>query len=100
MKKLISVSLLLAAPLLAGTAQADVTRGEKLHNDQCISCHAARFDNNGAAIYTREDRRVNSLAGLKKQVNRCKNNLSIQWFDDEVQAVTDYLNATYYHFEE
>jgi len=91
---------LLAAPLFAGTAQADAGRGETLHNQQCIACHASRFGNNGAEIYTRSNRRVNSLEGLHKQVTRCKNNLEIAWFDDEVQDVTDYLNATYYHFEE
>jgi mono/diheme cytochrome c family protein len=85
--------------LLAGTAHADIKRGEKLHNEQCIACHAARFGNNGADIYTRKNRRIHDMNGLRKQVNRCKNNLSITWFDDDVNDVVDYLNATYYHFK-
>lgn len=102
MKTVSALSLLslLAAALLPTTAAADAQRGEELHNRQCIACHASRFGGDGSAIYTRENRRVNSFAALHKQVNRCKNNLQISWFDDEVRDVTDYLNATYYHFKE
>ena len=90
---------LLAVATLSGTAYADAMRGKKLHDQQCIACHASRFDNNGADIYTRSDRRVNSLEALRKQVNRCKDNLSITWFDDDVNDVVEYLNATYYKFK-
>lgn len=96
----LSIVSLLGAPLLAGTAEADAQRGETLHSQQCIACHASRFGNNGAEIYTRNDRRVNNLDALHKQVTRCKNNLGLSWFDDEVQDVTDYLNASYYKFAE
>jgi mono/diheme cytochrome c family protein len=102
MNKRLFLSLLplLAAPLLTTSAQADAGRGETLHNQQCIACHASRFGDNGSAIYTRSDRRVTSLAGLHKQVTRCKDNLGIAWFDDEVKDVAEYLNASFYHFEE
>lgn len=90
--------MLLGGMLPAAGAQADATRGAALHNQHCIACHAARFGNNGADIYTRENRRVNDLGALQRQVNLCKNNLGITWFDDEVNHVVDYLNATYYKF--
>ncbi|MCW8841662.1 MAG: cytochrome c [Gammaproteobacteria bacterium] len=100
MKKILGVALLpmLGAALLPAAALADLSRGEALHESQCIACHASRFDNNGAEIYTRDNRRVNDLAALHKQVNRCKNNLGLTWFDDEVKDVADYLNASYYKF--
>lgn len=91
---------LLAAGLFSGSAVADADRGKALHEQQCIACHASRFGNNGADIYTRQDRRVNDLAALHKQVTRCKDNLSITWFDDQVSDVVEYLNASYYKFEE
>lgn len=78
---------------------ADMQRGEQLHNSQCIACHASRFGNNGADIYTRADRRVQSLEGLKRQVDRCKNNLQIAWFDEDVADVVEYLNHQYYKFK-
>jgi mono/diheme cytochrome c family protein len=96
---LVAASLL--SILFAGTAQAaDAARGETLHNSQCVACHAARFGNNGSEIYTRENRRVRDLAGLHRQVNRCKNNLEITWFDEDVADVVEYLNHTYYRFEQ
>ena len=98
-------SLLIAA-LFAGFAFASVSqaadwkRGEKLHNSQCIGCHASRFGDNGAEIYTRANRRVQSFEGLQRQVNRCKNNLEITWFDEDVADVVAYLNRQYYKFEQ
>ena len=100
MKALITLSLL-GMVLLAPTAQAaDATRGAQLHNEQCMGCHAPRlgFGNKGNDIYTRANRRVTSLPGLQKQVNRCKNNLQIVWFDEDVDDVVEHLNTSFYHF--
>jgi len=80
------------------TFAADASRGATLHNEQCMGCHAARFGDGGNEIYTRKNRRVTSLAGLQKQVNRCKNNLQIVWFDEDVADVAAHLNATFYKF--
>lgn len=99
MKRITTLSLLLLGSLVTvGAEAADATRGATLHNEQCSACHAARFGNNGNDIYTRADHRVQSLSGLHQQVNRCKNNLQIVWFDEEVDDVVEYLNNTYYKF--
>ncbi len=101
MKALINTLSLLGLCLFAaGSQAADAKRGAKLHDEQCVACHAARFGNNGNDIYTRENRRVTSLPGLQKQVNRCKNNLQIVWFDEDVADVVAHLNATFYKFPE
>jgi mono/diheme cytochrome c family protein len=92
---------LLALSLASITVQAaDASRGASLHDGQCAACHTTRlgFGNNGNDIYTRENRRVTSLAGLQKQVNRCKNNLQIVWFDEDVADVVEHLNTTFYKF--
>lgn len=92
-----------ALPLLfvmfAPAHAADIKKGEQLVNSQCVSCHAAHFGNNGSDIYTRPDRRVTSLAGLKKQVIRCRDNLGITWFDEDVDDVVAFLNTRYYKFK-
>lgn len=98
MKALIATLALLALGLATTSHAADASRGATLHNEQCTACHAARFGNNGNDIYTRPDRRVQDLPGLQKQVNRCKNNLQIVWFDEDVADVVAHLNATYYKF--
>jgi hypothetical protein len=65
-----------------------------------VSCHASLFGDNGTSIYTRPNRRVHSLEALKRQVNLCKNNLEITWFDDDVADVVAYLNRSYYKFKQ
>lgn len=80
--------LLLACPTLAPADEA----GTALVEQHCVSCH-------GSEVYTRPDRRIHSLADLEGQVRRCTANLQIQWFDDEILAVTDHLNRSYYRFE-
>lgn len=94
---LTGIALLAAAG--AATA-ADPERGGQLHAQNCVSCHRSIIGGDGSALYTREDRRVTSLAGLEIQVRRCENNLGLTWFDDQVADVVEYLNANYYHLEE
>ena len=63
-----------------------------LMQEHCISCH-------GSEVYTREDRRVGSLAALHTQVRMCEQNLGLTWFDDQIDAVTNLLNTQFYRFE-
>lgn len=90
--------LFMLVPLVPAQA-ADVKKGEQLVNSQCINCHASHFGNNGSDIYTRPDRRVTSQPGLKKQVIRCRDNLKLAWFDEDVDNVVAFLNARYYKFK-
>lgn len=81
-------------------ASADIERGRTLHQTHCISCHAAQYGSDGTEIYTRANRRVNSLDGLRKQIRRCETNLGLTWFDEQIDDVTEYLNAQYYKLKE
>ena len=70
----------------------DIDPGKKLHNEHCTRCHTPE-------IYTREHRIVNSYAELAERVRQCELSNELTWFDEEINAVVDYLNSTYYHFE-
>jgi len=70
---------------------ANRNHGEQLHMESCTGCH-------DSSVYTRSNRRVQSLAKLGSQVRFCKDNLGITWFDDEVDNVTHYLNQDFYKF--
>jgi hypothetical protein len=97
----LAISAIIAGLSFASASRAaDWQRGEQLHNSQCISCHAARYGDDGTGIYTRADRRIKSFEGLQRQVNRCKDNLQITWFDEDVADVVDYLNRNFYKFEQ
>jgi cytochrome c553 len=90
MKRLLqttALALLLGA--LPATQAADAGRGKQLVEDNCTGCH-------DDSVYSRKDRRVTTLDGLKKQVKRCELNLGLTWFNEDIQDVVSYLNNTYY----
>lgn len=90
-KKIVTVIAgltLSSATLAAGNA----ANGQKLYTaSQCNKCH-------GSEVYTSPDRKVKSLAALEAQVRRCDSNLNTNWFDDDINDVTAYLNQQYYKF--
>lgn len=65
--------------------------GEQAHQDHCYKCHSDD-------IYKREDRVVKSISALGKQVRRCKDSIGIPWFDEDTDAVVQFLNEKYYKF--
>jgi len=77
--------------MATGVSAADLRAGQALHDANCLKCH-------DSAVYTRDDRRVGSPAGLRKQVIRCEQSLGLTWFDEQIDDVVHYLNATYYKF--
>jgi mono/diheme cytochrome c family protein len=94
MRKLSTLyTLLLTAACSPGLGHAvDLKAGQTLHDAHCVKCH-------GSEVYTRADHRVTSLEGLRQQVQRCDANLELGWFDEELDNVSQYLNATYYKFK-
>jgi mono/diheme cytochrome c family protein len=89
------VLILTATCLLAAATPlnaANMENGAELHAANCTSCH-------NDAVYKRKDRRVTSMAGLKKQVQRCELSLGLKWFEEDIDDVTAYLNSNYYNFK-
>ncbi len=72
---------------------ADIINGKQLHTENCMRCHQA-------AIYTRSDRKVNTLEQLRKRVTQCELAAELAWFEEEVDDVTAYLDTSYYLFDE
>lgn len=89
---------LLLAGLIAAGGVAQAADGKALHDQHCMSCHKSMMDGDPNSIYTRDNRMISSLDGLRKQVRRCELSLGLQWFDDQVNAVTTYLNQNFYKF--
>ena len=88
MKKIVLLATLLlpVSPVLATD-----TDGKALHEENCTRCH-------DSGVYTRADRFVSDRDALTKQVKRCELNLGLKWFDEDVNAVVDYLDRSYYKF--
>jgi len=87
----IFILIIFATGFSTSSHAADIDNGNQLHTDSCTACH-------DSDLYTRENRRVQTLPRLGSQVRFCKDNLGITWFDDEVDDVIEFLNKNYYHF--
>ena len=85
----------LALPLLLAIggahAEEEAVDAHALHEQSCVKCH-------GTDVYTRSDRKVTSYEGLERQVRRCETALGLRWFDEDIAAMTSYLNQKYYRF--
>ncbi len=81
---------LLVLPLTAIHAE-DISLGKELHQENCLECHKPE-------LYERADRTVKTLKHLRSQVLFCAVNNDVEWFDEEIDDVTAYLNAFYYLF--
>ncbi len=68
-----------------------VALGEQAHKNHCYKCHTDD-------VYTRKDRFVKSIDALSKQVVRCKDGNDVPWFDEDTDAVVQFLNKKYYRF--
>lgn len=81
-------------PATADTAllPGDGARGKTLHAAQCVGCH-------DASVYTRKNRRVQSIGGLIKQVEMCNQQLQKELSHEQMNDLVAYLNETYYRFQ-
>lgn len=97
-KKIFNSLFLLSAVVISNLAYASgdeikdpILHGEEAHNNHCYKCHSDD-------VYTRENRFVKSIDALSKQVVRCKEGNDIPWFDEDADAVVQFLNKKYYRF--
>ncbi|VAW51469.1 hypothetical protein MNBD_GAMMA06-916 [hydrothermal vent metagenome] len=72
-------------------AEEPMTHAEEAHKNHCYKCHTDD-------VYTRDNRFVKSIDALSKQVVRCKEGSDIPWFDEDADAVVQFLNKKYYRF--
>ena len=92
MKSLLILTLLLVSANVYAKEDPVLAHGEKLHEEKCIACH-------GTSVYTREDRRVKTMAALSSQVNNCmKGAAKADWTTSETNSVIEYLNIRFYKF--
>lgn len=84
------VLILLALTALPSLA-AEPGRGRLLYENHCLGCH-------DSMLHIREQRRVDSLAGLQREILRWRDVQGVPWNPQEVEDVLEYLNSHYYGF--
>jgi mono/diheme cytochrome c family protein len=90
--------LIATVGLSSVTLAANIENGKKLYEAHCTTCHSRMTGGDGSLLYTRKNRRVNSLDALNNQVRRCESNLELKWFDEDIEDVVHYLNTRFYRF--
>jgi hypothetical protein len=78
--------LSVSAPVLAQD------RGELLYSTHCGACHTAK-------MHWRAGKAATDWPSLKAEVRRWQAAIALAWNEDDVLAVTRYLNDTVYHFQ-
>jgi hypothetical protein len=80
---------LLLLLILAFPAWAEPDAAE-LFQRQCASCHSGKS-------LAKPGHKATDIAQLESWVRRCDTNLGLRWFDEDILAVTHYLNDNFYH---
>ncbi len=92
MKTLYMIFALSLSSAVFAADDAPLAHAKQLHDDKCMSCHDTK-------VYTREDRRVNSLQALSGQVEFCmKGAAKADWTPAQTGSVVEYLNQKFYKF--
>lgn len=93
----LALCAVLAVPVFLGTtlvhAAGDVANGEKLYRAACFGCH-------DTSIHTRTDKIIFSKKALRKRVEFCEGNTSAGWNAQQMDDVTEWLNATFYKYDD
>lgn len=93
---LLACSTAQASPFANGNAE----NGKKLFAKyECSSCHEGKVGGDGSAIFTRQNRTVNSATRLITQMERCSGALGKNLTEQEKLDLAAHLNQTYYHFK-
>jgi len=90
----VSIATASAVVLLLATAQtrADAERGRLLYENHCTVCHTS-------VVHVREQRKAASREDLQAWIRRWQQQLDLQWENNDVDDVTEYLNDSYYGFK-
>ena len=92
----LAAGLAFAVPVQA--EEPDISWGGELFADNCVECHMVPHDENWFRARA-EAGKMDSYDSLRTMVQGCANNFNAPWFDEEVDAVTAWLNQEYYGFE-
>jgi mono/diheme cytochrome c family protein len=79
-----------AAAAVAQSAP-DNARGQILYATHCGSCHTSQ-------VHWRDKTLASDWTSLRAQVLRWQANAGLAWSDEDIVAVTRYLNDLYYRF--
>ena len=69
----------------------DIERGHLLYENHCTTCHQSN-------IHIRKNNKAKTIHDIRYQIERWRNELNLQWSEQEIADVLSYLNQNYYHY--
>lgn len=91
MKPLPAAAIALAFALAAGAAAAQPDRGALLYENHCGACHSEK-------MHWRDRREATDPASLRRLVRQWQAQAQLAWSDEDIDAVTAYLDRRFYRF--
>ncbi|MDN8615200.1 c-type cytochrome [Variovorax ginsengisoli] len=83
---------LLAVAALSGVPAAAQSRGELLYTTHCVACHTTQ-------VHWRDRRLAKDWNSLQAQVVNWQAAAALNWSEDDIAAVAQYLNERFYGFK-
>lgn len=82
------------ASLLATTLlQANMQEAKEMFDEaKCMDCHTPNH-------FKHNEKKVNSYKKLSNSVRACASSSGAEWFDEDSDMVTEYLNDKHYHYK-
>jgi len=84
-------SVIFSVAASSQVARTEEPRGEVLYSTYCVSCHTTQ-------IHWRTNKLAVDWTTLTYQVRRWQANIGLGLGEDDIAAITVYLNRLYYHF--
>ncbi|MFZ2267998.1 MAG: cytochrome c [Azonexus sp.] len=94
----ILLSTLLAWLPAPAALSADLASGQRLHDKQCISCHAKQYGGDGSGMYRRPDSLIHDRPALERRVAICNKMTGAGLSPDDEKNISAYLEQRYYKF--
>ena len=68
------------------------------YSAECVACHEQMVSGDAKVLYTRKDRLAKNYQELKQRVRYCKDQLELDWSEEQTQSVIEYLAKNYYDY--
>ena len=89
----ITPMLLMTAVLNSTIALADAQEAKEMFDSaKCMECHAPSH-------FKHREKKVNNYKKLSNSVKACATSSGAEWFDEDSDMVTEYLNDKHYHYQ-
>lgn len=91
----LAVAVVMVAAAIPGIVGADATfdRGQALYENHCRTCHESW-------AHTRDGRAARTLEDIRARVKAWSIHSDLDWNDEDVDDVTQFLAERYYKLEE